>query len=141
MHAIAAPFAYLPASLPRGFIFINWNWDHPGGVSCPNRITVTFAGARAGQVEWSSYWSGCVTGDQFPPPKCNGRADRTARISGRVVRFAQGNYASEVWTCFRIPAASSYGQAAVQVPAEVYAMVQGLAPLAAMRLVASARPA
>jgi hypothetical protein len=141
MLAIATPFAYLPGSLPHGLIYINWSWDHPGGVSCPNRITVTFAGASVGQVVWSSYWSGCVAGDQFPPPKCNARADRTAHISGRVVRFMQGNYSSEVWMCFRIPAASAYGQAAVAIPAEVYAAVQGLTPAAAMRMVASARPA
>lgn len=132
----SAPFAYLPASLPRGLIFINWNWDHPGGVSCPNRITVTFAGASVGQATWNSMLSGCVTGDQFPPPACNARVERTARLSGRVVRFNQGNYSSEVWTCFPLPGARKFSG-----EVEVYADESGLTPIAAMRLVASARPA
>ena len=114
-------------------MFIDWSWSHDGGVSCPNGLSVTFAGAQRGQIEWSSFET--CPGGKYAPPGCADRADQTSRIGGRTVKFAPGNYMSDAWMC--LPGRDGTGRLI-----EVFmTFSNSLSAAAAMRLVGSARPA
>lgn len=137
-----APYAYVPAGLPGGVIFITWNHRALFPRVCGDSLSIAFAASSRRQIEWTVSRA-CTSGGRVGCRATGYRAyaygmlvDRHATINRRAAYYSSGNHGSNAWTCFSIK--TPYGRDYVEV-----GMWESnfMTPSAAMRLVALAKPA
>jgi len=135
-------YAYVPASLPPGFVYIDWKhtdlMPHVAGLL----LTIDFASPSAGQIVWTSSRS-CDTKGRVGPSATGYpgygygmTADRSTVIDGSVVYFSKGNHGSNAWTCIPVETANGIDYVAVGMWES-----NCMTPAQAMQLVAGAIPA
>jgi len=143
MRVLLSPYAYVPASLPPSYIFIDWKHSYLDPSVCGQMLTVEFAAPGGDrQINWTSSRA-CTTTGRVACSATGYRgyaygmfADRKATINGRRVYFSQGNHGSNAWTC--LPLRTSYGLDYVEIGIWESNFIT---PTQAMQLVARARPA
>ena len=142
MQALIAPYAYVPASLPRGFVYIDWKHADLTPSVAGQLLTIDFALPGGGQIVWTSSRA-CDTQGRIGPSATGYpgygygmTVNRSGVIAGRVVYFSQGNHGSNAWTCVPIETAWGVDYVAVGIWES-----NGITPQQAMQLVAYAIPA
>jgi hypothetical protein len=135
-------YAYVPASLPAGFIYIDWKHAELTPHLAGQLLTIDFASPGAGQIVWTSSRA-CDTKGRVRPSATGYPGygygmitDRSAVINGRVVYFSTGNHGSNAWTSIPVETADGTDYVAVGVWES-----NCLTPEQAMQLVAYAVPA
>lgn len=141
IRVFLAPSAYLPASLPRGFIYIDWKHSNLETVALGDLLTVDFAAPGGRQIIWTSSranYNGQLHGAAkgYPGYGFFMTPDRSAVINGRQVYYSGGNRGANAWTSFPIQTAYGVDYVAVGIWES-----QCLTPAQALRLVAYAVPA
>lgn len=142
MRALIPLYAYAPASLPPGFVYIDWKHSDLTPSVAEQLLTTDFASPNAGQIVWTSSRACDASGRVGPnatgyPGYGYGMVvNRSAVIAGRVVYFSKGNHGSNAWTCIPIETANGVDYVAVGVWES-----NGITPTQAMQLVAYAVPA
>lgn len=142
IHALTAPYDYLPAKVPAGLIYVNWKSSHPSALPtvCGDTLSVTFAAAGGKQIQWSASRDcdgrgrvGCFN-NGYPGYGFGMPVDQRATINGRLVFFSQGNHGSNAWTCIPTKTGGVNDMAVAGIWESGF-----ITPRAAMQLVASAR--
>ena len=141
IRVFLAPTAYLPSSLPAGFIYIDWRHTNLNVVAFGQLLTVDFAAPRGRQIVWTSSranYNGQLhaAAKGYPGYGYFLTPDKSAVINGRQVYYSGGNRGANAWTSFAIQTTYGVDYAAVGLWED-----QCLTPLQAMRLVAYAVPA
>jgi len=142
IHALAAPYDYLPAKLPAGLIYINWKSSHPSALPtvCGDAVSVTFAAAGGKQVQWSasrdcdSQGRVACFNNGYPGYSFGMLVDQRATINGRLVFFSGGNHGSNAWACIPAKTGGFNDMAVVGIWESNF-----ITPRAAMQVVAYAR--
>jgi hypothetical protein len=142
MATLLAPYAYVPARLPKGVIYIDWKHggDLPAVIGEVLTIDLDAPGDR--QIEWSAsrgcdaqYHVGpCATG--YPGDGFDMAPTSSAVIAGRLVYFSPGNHGSNAWTSFPITTSGTEDWVSVGLWESNF-----ISPAQAMTLVAQAVPA
>jgi len=108
MRVLLSPYAYLPASLPHRFVYIDWKHSQLFPTVAGELLTVEFAAPGDAQIVWSSSRA-CDSNGRIGPSATGYpgygyemSADRAATIAGNRVYFSQGNHGSNAWTTFRL---------------------------------------
>lgn len=139
MRVLLSPYAYVPANLPRGFVYIDWQHSDRTPRVAGELLTIDFAAPGGRQIVWTSSRA-CDTKGRVGPSATGYpgygygmTADRSTLIAGRPVYFSQGNHGSSAWTCFPLQTGTELDYVSVGIWES-----NCLTPAEAMRLVAHA---
>lgn len=142
MGSLLSPYAYVPTSLPHGYIYIDWKHTPLSPSVAGELLTIEFAAPGGRQVVWTSSRAVAPNGSLGPsatgyPGYGYGMAvSRSAYINGVHVFFSAGNQGSNAWATFTIHPSGGTDYVAVGIWES-----NALTPMQAMQLVAHARPA
>jgi hypothetical protein len=130
------PFAYVPGSVPSGFMFAGWRSERPAQRTLLTRLHVTFAKSGTKMI-----WTVSDGRDQGDYADCSSRPyyDSMRRIGSRLVYYAHGNHGDSAWTCFTVPSTSGHRRQGIGIDLWVANQAGRPSPLSAIRVVASAR--
>lgn len=143
MKTLLSPYAYLPTSLPRGYIYIDWKYSSLSPSVAGQLLTINFAASGGDQqIIWTSSRA-CDSNGNIGPNATGWlgygygmTVNESASIGGHLVYFSQGNHGSRAWTGFAIGTSAQPDYVAVGIWESNF-----ISPAEAMQIVARTRPA
>ena len=112
IQTLLSPYAFVPARLPKGFVYVDWKHTSLDPVLAGQLLTVDF-GAHGGQIVWTSSRACDSSGHIGPnatgwPGYAYGlTVDRSSIVAGTRVYFSEGNQGSNAWAY--LPLKTSWG--------------------------------